>query len=135
MATRTIVIRRAAQQARRAVQPIIVRAPAAMKHVKHHGRKIASAAYEERHRMGAILGGLALGLIEKAGIDLPTIPLLGKAGTLGVAAWAMGKWGKSRIASHAATGFLAIAAFELGKEGHINGLDGYVAGGGYASGL
>lgn len=131
---RTIIIRRAAHAARRAVQPIIVRAPAVKHHLKRAGRKVASAAYEERHRMGAILGGLALGLIEKAGIDLPTVPLLGKAGTLGAAAWAVGKWGKSRMASHAATGFLAIAAYELGKEGHISGMDGYVAGG-YASGL
>ena len=43
--------------------------------------------------------------------------MLGKAGTLGVAAWALGKWGKSEWARHAATGFLSIAAYELSKEG------------------
>lgn len=127
---KTIILRRAGHAFSRAVRPIIVRAPAVKHAVKHHAKRAFSAAAEERHRLGAILGGLALGLIEKAGIDIPTVPLLGKAGTLGAAAWAMGKWGKSRMASHAATGFFAIAAYELGKEGRIAGIDGgYVAGG------
>jgi len=79
--------------------------------------------------MGAILGGAALGFIDKPGGPLaavPTLPFLGRAGTLGLAAWAIGKWTKSTAFDHAATGMLAIAAYELMRDGSISG---YVAGG------
>lgn len=100
-------------------------------HLRRAGRRLGGMAYEERHRIGAILGGFALGLIDKSGVDLPRLPMLGKAGTLGVAAWALGKWGKSAWASHAATGLLSIAAYELAKEGSISGYGDGTYDGGY----
>jgi hypothetical protein len=109
------------------LRPIIVKAPAAMKRVgrRGHGGKKST----ERHRMGAIAGGAVLGWIDKSGFAIPTLPFLGKAGTAGVAAWALGKYTNSPWADDMATGMLSIAAYELVKEGHIEGdVDGYVAG-------
>ena len=106
--------------------PITIRMPATPKAPKKHHRRhgMAGHAYESRHQIGAIAGGFVLGMIDKSNIAVPVIPMLGKAGTLGVAAWALGKWGKSEWARHAATGFLSIAAYELSKEGKISGDDG-----------
>jgi hypothetical protein len=110
-----------------APRPIVIKTPSFPKKLKHAARRVGGAVAEEKHRIGAIGAGFILGLVDKSGIDLPTIPMLGKAGTLGAFCWAAGKWGKSRMASHAATGLLAIAAYELGKEGHISGPE-YVSG-------
>lgn len=70
-------------------------------------------------------GGLVLGLVEKSGIadSLPTIPLLGKTGTLAAALYAWSRWGggKSRLWRDLAAGATAVAAYQLGKEGSISG--------------
>ena len=87
------------------------------------GVAAAGGAYEERHRIGAVLGGFALGMMDKALIEVPVIPFLGRAGTLGAAAWAIAKVTKNEWASHAATGLLAIAAYELSKDGSISGYE------------
>jgi hypothetical protein len=121
---RTIVVRSVASRLR----PIIVRAPAAVKKF-HHRRGSGKSKSGEKHRMGAIAGGAVLGLLDKSGFAIPTLPFLGKAGTAGLAAWAVGKWTNSPWADDMATGMLSIAAYELAKEGHIDGdVDGYVAG-------
>jgi hypothetical protein len=114
-----------------APRPIVVRTTKVVK-AKHHKRRgRGGSALTEKHRVGAIIGGGLLGLIDKSGIDVPTLPFLGKAGTLGVAAWAIGRYMHSPWAEDAATGFLAIAAYELASQGSIAGVEGgYVAGGG-----
>jgi hypothetical protein len=91
------------------------------RHARRGGRALARGAYSERYRLGAIAGGFLLGLVDKSGVDLPTIPLLGKAGTAGVLLWALGKWGRMTWADHAATGVLSIAAYELATKGAISG--------------
>jgi hypothetical protein len=78
-------------------------------------------------RMGAMIGAALLGLLDKAGTAVPTVPLLGRAGTLGVASWYLGKHMHSPQIQHAATGFLAIAVYELVREGKIAGVDGVAA--------
>lgn len=107
-----------------APRPIVIRQTRAVTKPKHH-RRSATREGGEKHRMGAILAGFVLGLIDKSTMNIPTVPLLGRAGTLGVAAWAFGKWGRSPWANHAATGLLSIAAYELAKEGAIEGMHGY----------
>lgn len=129
---RTIIVRpvQAARRAVSRVRPIIVAAPKKMKtlHRRHHGGRELT----EKHRMGAIAGGAVLGLLDKSGFALPTLPFLGKAGTAGVACWAIAKATKSAWADDMATGMLSIAAYELAKTGSIQGIDGdtdgYVAG-------
>lgn len=72
------------------------------------------------------LGGAALALVEKSGIDLPTIPLLGKKGTLGVVAWFIGKNSSGqtrRLALTVSKVVTAMAVYELVKDGKISGDD------------
>lgn len=76
--------------------------------------------------MGAILGGAALGYIDKPGgmlSSMPTLPFLGRAGTAGLVCYAAAKQFRSPTLDHMCTGMLAIAAYELTKEGHISGED------------
>jgi hypothetical protein len=113
----------------RAPKPIVIRTTTIQKAKKHH-RRGRSGGLGEKHRVGAIVGGGVLGLIQKSGVSLPSLPFLGQAGTLGVAAWAVGKYMHSPWAEDLATGFLAIAAYELASTGTIAGeTSGYVAGG------
>lgn len=69
------------------------------------------------------LAGLVLGYIDKGGIAVPTVPLLGRAGTLALAAWIFRK--HHSTLPHMAGGFAAIALYELEREGSISGLATY----------
>ena len=70
-------------------------------------------------------GAAVLGLLDKQGTKLPTIPILGRAGTAGLVLWWLAKQQKSPSLNHAATGCLSIAVYELTKEGKVSGVDGY----------
>lgn len=70
-----------------------------------------------------MLGGYALGMIDKSDLDIPTVPFLGRAGTVGIAAYAIYRLTGNPWADAAATGILSIAAYELSKEGEISGYD------------
>ncbi len=89
--------------------------------VKRGATAAAKHAIEEKHTIAAIVAAAALGYAEHSGIAIPNLPLLGKAGTLGVAAFALAKATNNRTARHVATGLLAVAAYELGKQGRIEG--------------
>lgn len=89
--------------------------------IVRRGASIAGkAAADEKHTIAAVLSALALGYAEQAGIDIPSIPGLGDAGTLGVGAFVIAKVSKSRTARHVATGLLSVAAYQLGKSGSIS---------------
>jgi hypothetical protein len=68
------------------------------------------------------LGGAAFGLIEKLAPSLPTIPVVGRAGTVAIAAYFFGgkKPGLARDVCLAAA---SLAAYQLLKEGKIAGDD------------
>jgi len=110
----------------RAISPVVVRVPAAAPR-KGKGRalarRIGHAAGEEKHRIAAIITGAVLGWLDKQGTAIPTVPMLGRAGTIGVASYLLYKQSKSRMASHVATGALCIAAYELTNKGSISGED------------
>lgn len=86
-------------------------------------RHVSTEASQNKHRLGAIGAGFVLGYMQKNNWSIPAIPMLGQAGTLAVASYYGGKFMKSRMLSHMATGFAAIAAYELGKDGSIAGYD------------
>jgi hypothetical protein len=123
--TKPIVVRSAA------AKPIIVRTGGGGT-VRHHRRHHSVGGIAQRaghallssERIGALIGGFALGVLDSKGTKLPTVPVLGRAGTCGVALYYLGKHMKAPMVSHAATGFLAIAAYEMGKSGAISGVDG-----------
>ena len=72
-------------------------------------------------RIGALVGGFLLGVLDAKGTKLPTIPVLGRAGTCGVALYYLGKHMRQPMVSHSATGFLSIAAYQMGNKGVVSG--------------
>jgi hypothetical protein len=67
------------------------------------------------------VAGYVLGMVDKSGTTLPTVPFLGRAGTVAVAALFLGKgrglWGDVALAA------AAIAGYEMGSTGKIAGDD------------
>lgn len=72
--------------------------------------------------MKVALGGAAFGLIEKLGPNLPTIPVLGKAGTVAIAAYFFGGK-KPGLAKDICLAAATLAAYQLLKDGKISGDD------------
>ena len=106
----------------RAPAPIIkVSAPrAAPKHKKHHHRR-HHAVLSQASLLGMGIGGAVVGFLEhQFGDKLPTIPLLGRKGTLAVGLYIFGK-GKGGIIRDATVAAAAIAGYELGSTGKITG--------------
>jgi hypothetical protein len=93
-------------------------------------RRVASssvgrAASSERHTLIAIGSAAALGLGEKTGMipmSLAIIPGVGPAGTLGLAAWAIGRITKNQTAQHMATGLLCVAINQWARTGTVSGV-------------
>lgn len=118
----TVKIVRAPAPIVRIQPPRFERFRARAKHLaRGFGRAAMAQARDEKHTFAAVTAGVVLGLAERNNVTLPHIAALGTAGTYGVLAWAVGKWGKSRMARHAASGLLAIAGYQHAKGGTVSG--------------
>jgi hypothetical protein len=73
--------------------------------------------------IGTGIGGLAYGFIDKTFPNLPRLPLLGKAGTVAVAAYFLG--GKHGLIRDVGVAAAAIAGYQLGHDGTISGVGGH----------
>jgi len=109
--------------------PIIIRQTArAPKKTRHRrrGRGRSSGFSGSRSIIGVAMGGALYGFLESKFPNLPTLPIIGRAGTVAIAGHYLAKHlggtlgGIVRDASIAAA---AIAGHELGKDGHISGDD------------
>ena len=70
--------------------------------------------------IGTAVGGLVYGFIEKSyGAQLPTLPLIGKSGTIALACYFLG--GNNKMVQDIGIAAAAIAGYSLGKEGKISG--------------
>jgi len=78
-----------------------------------------SNALSQNNLIGAGIGGFGFGLIIKNFPQLPTIPLVGKAGT--VAILALIAKGKIPYAKEIGIAAASIAGYQLGTEGHVLG--------------
>lgn len=87
---------------------------------RHHGgmRGLVDPA-----RIGIVVGGAAVGFLQKQNLNIPHLPMLGQAGTIGLAAYLLSDGGKNRIADEICTAALTVAAYELGSTGSIVGQD------------
>lgn len=115
----------------RAAAPIIrvsvPRAPAAPK--KHHkGRRRGGGGRSETgkdylFKMG--VGGAAYGFAEKSGMiaKLPSLPMLGTAGSVAVIGYFTGMTKKPGIMRDTVLAAAVIAGYQLGKDGKIAGED------------
>lgn len=116
-------------------RPIIIRQTKMAKikkHRRHHAGSGSSRGLLSSGRTAIMVGGFAVGLIQKMGWSLPKLPLIGTAGTIGLAAFFLSNNGRHKLADEICTAALTIAAYELGSTGTIIGQDelpaGYVAG-------
>ncbi len=100
--------------------PIVVRVPRAMSAPKAKPRRHHKGKSSGGGIMNAILAGAAMGYIDKQGTAIPTIPVLGRAGTIAAAAYLFRSYHPFLVdlAKAAAT----IATYEQVKQGSIDGL-------------
>jgi len=79
------------------------------------GKAAAMVAREEAHTMFAVGAAAVLGYAQRENMldTVPHVEALGVEGTLGVVAWVAGRYMKSKVASHTATGLLSVAAWKL----------------------
>lgn len=70
--------------------------------------------------LGLAVGALALGFLDKSATTIPTIPILGKAGTIALAAHFFGK-GKPGMVTDVRNAAVCVAAYEFGKDGKVSG--------------
>jgi hypothetical protein len=82
------------------------------------------------------IGGAAYGFIEKQFPTLPTLPIVGRAGTIALGAYYFAK-SRGGIIRDVAIAAAVIAGYQIGSTGRISGLDGDIAaqvsGGGVAA--
>lgn len=97
-------------------------APTHHKKTKHHRRHGGGDGSFTNVVVTPGIAGLILGYIDKGSLPftVPTIPMLGRAGTLALAAWWFRK--HHRMLPRLAGGFAAIALYEWEREGSIAGL-------------
>ena len=70
--------------------------------------------------IGTAMGGLGYGLIEKHfGAQIPTVPLIGKSGTIAILSYFFGQ--KHPLIKDIGVAAAAIAGYSFGKEGKISG--------------
>lgn len=83
----------------------------------------ARAASSEKHTIAAVGAAATLGFMQRSGVTLPKIDALGTAGTYGLIAWAGGRFMRSPILSHIATGLMSISAYQLAAGQTVSGED------------
>jgi hypothetical protein len=107
----------------RASAPIIkVSAPRAapVKHRKHH-RKGGVGGLTQGRMVEFAIGGAAFGFVTKQfGAQIPTLPIIGRSGTIALGAYYLGK-SKGGIMRDIAIAAAVIAGFEIGTTGKISG--------------
>jgi hypothetical protein len=107
-------------------KPIVIRSTKVVKPKhkrRHHANGSGGRGLMSKTRMGIVGGALAVGFLEKQGFmaQLPTLPLIGRTGTIGLAAYVLSDNGKNKFADEICTAALVIAAHELGSTGSIVG--------------
>jgi hypothetical protein len=100
---------------------------AAPKKKTHHRRRGASTSVgaSPKTLIGCAIGGAVLGFVEKHFPTLPTIPIIGRAGTIAVGAYFLSKQSgmASGIMRDVAVAGAVVAGYQLGKDGKVAGED------------
>ncbi len=107
----------------RQVAPIVIRTRAApTKHHKKHRHHGGGAALTQQRLISLALGGAVFGFIEKSfGAQLPTLPVVGRAGTITLAAYYFSKGKSGGILRDVATAGAVLAGYQIGSTGKISG--------------
>ncbi len=115
----------------KAAAPIIrvsaPRAPAVHRRKRSGGRRVSGGGGTPKDMIGAGIGGAVYGFVEKQwGAKIPTIPILGRAGTVAVVCYfarKQGGMGKSALIRDLGMAAAVIAGYQLGSTGKISGED------------
>ena len=111
----------------RPAAPVVIRQTRTVHAKKKSHRRSShagdSTSLTSKENMGLATGALVLGFIDRQGVKVPTIPILGRAGTVAVGGLMLGKHMKLPIATKVGKAALVIALYELGKQGKIDGID------------
>ena len=119
---------------------IVLRAPSAPNVIRVSAPRPAKRHHRRRHHgggggsginalMSIALGGAAYGFIEKSfGASIPTIPILGRAGTIAIGMHFLNKGRGSGLIRDIGIAAAVIAGYQLGATGKISGeFDGDIA--------
>lgn len=123
----TAVVRYLPTPAPRSPAPVIrlqtPRAPAERKAKRKKGtrRRVAGGGASWQMLGATALGGAALGFIEKQWPSAPTIPYIGRPGTIALGAWFFGGRKSPGLMRDIAVAGAVVAGYELGKFGKIAG--------------
>jgi len=77
--------------------------------------------------LGVGLGGAIFGYIEKTWPNIPTLPIVGRSGTIAIAAYFISKqggMGHAGIVRDIGVAACAITGYQLGKSGKVSGVEG-----------
>lgn len=110
----------------RAPAPIIrVSAPRAAPHKKKHHRRRGGANSNALNQSGLqshAVGGFLYGIVEKNfGAQIPTLPVVGRAGAIALGCYFFGK-GKGGMIADLGKAAAVIAGYQFGTTGKISGL-------------
>lgn len=76
------------------------------------GSMAAQAAMAEKHTLAALLAAGIAGAARRFDWKLPTIGDMPPTLVWGLGAWAVGRFGKNKMAAHVATGLLSVGLYE-----------------------
>ena len=100
--------------------PIIrVSAPRSAPKKKHHRRRSNGGGGGKKDALKLAVAGAIMGYIDRGGIAIPTIPILGRAGTIAAGLYFVGP--SHGIWLDAFKAAVVIAGYEVGKQGSISG--------------
>lgn len=121
---RTVVV-----QSPKAAAPIIRvtaprAAPVTRRRRRRSGSRVSGDAGSFKNQIGAGIGGFVFGYIETKFPNLPTLPIIGRAGTVAVACHFLrkqGGFGHAPLIRDVGMAAAVIAGYQLGKTGKISG--------------
>jgi hypothetical protein len=125
--TRTVIM-----QAPKAAAPIIkVTAPRAAPVTRRRRRRVGASrsgggGSDAKTMVGAGIGGYIFGFIENKFPNLPTLPVVGRAGTVALACYFLrkqGGFGRGTLVRDVGHAAAVLAGYQLGKTGKISGDD------------
>ncbi len=117
----------------RAPAPIIrVQAPRAPAHHKKKGHRrrngAGSTALNQGQLQSHAVGGFLYGIVEKNfGAQIPTLPIVGRAGAIALGCYFFGK-GKGGMVADLGKAAAVIAGYQFGTTGKVSGVAPQVAG-------
>lgn len=94
-------------------------APLARKTKRRSPRRSVGESTSTSSLLTDAIVGYLVGYLDRQGTAIPTIPILGRAGTLAAGAYFFRK--SSPMLRKAVGPLVTIATYELGREGHVSG--------------